>query len=90
MNTDSKLFKGIKNSVCHVLGFGKSNRPLVAFLLKHGGRVIVHDKNTGILSEDIVCKRLGLLVIDEEQRFGVKHKEKIKRLKTNMLWEILI
>ena len=53
LNTDSKLFKGIKNSVCHVLGFGKSNRPLVEFLLKHGGRVIVHDKNTGILSEDI-------------------------------------
>ncbi|MBQ2946991.1 MAG: transcription-repair coupling factor [Bacilli bacterium] len=37
-----------------------------------------------ILSEDVVCKRLGLLVIDEEQRFGVKHKEKIKSYKTNI------
>ncbi|MBQ9072084.1 MAG: transcription-repair coupling factor [Bacilli bacterium] len=37
-----------------------------------------------ILSEDIVCKRLGLLVIDEEQRFGVKHKEKIKSYKNNI------
>ena len=37
-----------------------------------------------ILSEDVVCKRLGLLVIDEEQRFGVKHKEKIKTYKNNI------
>ncbi|RKW35500.1 MAG: DEAD/DEAH box helicase, partial [Lachnospiraceae bacterium] len=37
-----------------------------------------------ILSKDVVFKDLGLLVIDEEQRFGVKDKEKIKRLKTNI------
>ena len=37
-----------------------------------------------ILSNDIICKRLGLLVIDEEQRFGVKHKEKIKTYKNNI------
>ncbi|KDR94242.1 transcription-repair coupling factor (superfamily II helicase) [Peptoclostridium litorale DSM 5388] len=34
-----------------------------------------------ILSKDISFKDLGLLVIDEEQRFGVKHKEKIKKVK---------
>ncbi|MCX7725812.1 MAG: transcription-repair coupling factor [Chitinispirillaceae bacterium] len=34
-----------------------------------------------LLSDDIVFKNLGLLIIDEEQRFGVKHKEKIKSLK---------
>ena len=33
-----------------------------------------------LLSSDIHFKKLGLLVIDEEQRFGVKHKEKIKEL----------
>jgi transcription-repair coupling factor (superfamily II helicase) len=32
-----------------------------------------------ILSQDIVFKNLGLLVIDEEQRFGVRHKEKLKQ-----------
>ncbi len=37
-----------------------------------------------ILSDDIQFKNLGLLVIDEEQRFGVKHKEKIKQYKTNI------
>lgn len=37
-----------------------------------------------ILSDDIKFKDLGLLVIDEEQRFGVKHKEKIKQMKNNI------
>lgn len=37
-----------------------------------------------LLSKDIVFKDLGLLVIDEEQRFGVAQKEKIKELKTNV------
>lgn len=37
-----------------------------------------------ILSKDVRFKDIGLLVIDEEQRFGVKHKEAIKALKTNI------
>ena len=37
-----------------------------------------------VLSKDIQFKDLGLLIIDEEQRFGVAHKEKIKHLKENV------
>ena len=37
-----------------------------------------------ILSEDVKPKDLGLLVVDEEQRFGVTHKEKIKQLKKDV------
>lgn len=37
-----------------------------------------------VLSKDIKYKDLGLLIIDEEQRFGVAHKEKIKKLKENI------
>lgn len=37
-----------------------------------------------ILSSDIKFKDLGLLIIDEEQRFGVKHKEQIKLIKENV------
>lgn len=37
-----------------------------------------------VLSSDVEFKNLGLLVIDEEQRFGVKHKEKIKQIKNNI------
>lgn len=37
-----------------------------------------------LLSKDIIYKDIGLLIIDEEQRFGVTHKEKIKQLKANI------
>ena len=37
-----------------------------------------------VLSKDVQYKDLGLLIVDEEQRFGVTHKEKIKKLKTNV------
>lgn len=37
-----------------------------------------------ILSKDINFKDLGLIIIDEEQRFGVKHKEQLKSLKDNV------
>ncbi len=37
-----------------------------------------------LLSKDVKFNRLGLLILDEEQRFGVEHKEKIKALKTNV------
>lgn len=37
-----------------------------------------------LLSKDIRYKDLGLLIVDEEQRFGVRHKERIKTLKTNV------
>ena len=37
-----------------------------------------------VLSDDMKFKDLGLLIIDEEQRFGVQHKEKIKKLKENV------
>ena len=37
-----------------------------------------------MLSKDVKFSDLGLLVIDEEQRFGVKHKEKLKKLKAKV------
>lgn len=37
-----------------------------------------------ILSKDITFKDLGLVIVDEEQRFGVTHKEKLKKLKENV------
>jgi transcription-repair coupling factor (superfamily II helicase) len=37
-----------------------------------------------LIQKDIVFKDLGLLVLDEEQRFGVKHKEKLKRLRATV------
>jgi transcription-repair coupling factor (superfamily II helicase) len=37
-----------------------------------------------LLSDDVIFKNLGLLVVDEEQRFGVRHKERLKRLRTTV------
>jgi transcription-repair coupling factor (superfamily II helicase) len=37
-----------------------------------------------ILSKDVVFHDLGLLIVDEEQRFGVRHKERLKQLKTGI------
>ncbi|MCR5719513.1 MAG: transcription-repair coupling factor [Lachnospiraceae bacterium] len=51
--------------------------------LKNGSVDIVIGTHR-LLSKDIAFKDLGLLIIDEEQRFGVSHKEKIKKLKNNV------
>jgi transcription-repair coupling factor (superfamily II helicase) len=48
------------------------------------GRIDILIGTHRLLSRDIRFQNLGLLVIDEEQRFGVRHKEKIKMLKKNV------
>ncbi|MBQ1328988.1 MAG: transcription-repair coupling factor [Mogibacterium sp.] len=48
------------------------------------GRVDLVIGTHRLLSDDITFKDLGLLVVDEEQRFGVRHKEKIKELRSNI------
>jgi transcription-repair coupling factor (superfamily II helicase) len=46
-----------------------------------GGEVDIVVGTHRLLSKDVSFKDLGLLVVDEEQRFGVKHKEKLKKLR---------
>jgi transcription-repair coupling factor (superfamily II helicase) len=48
------------------------------------GRVDVVIGTHRLLSGDVTFKDLGLVVIDEEQRFGVEHKEQLKRLRTHV------
>ncbi len=48
------------------------------------GRVDILIGTHRLLSRDVGFKDLGLLIIDEEQRFGVEHKEKLKRLRVNV------
>lgn len=67
---------------------------LSRFVSKKEQTKIIEDLNLGsvdviigthrLLSKDITYKALGLLIVDEEQRFGVTHKEKIKELKVNV------
>lgn len=55
----------------------------VLYKLKHG-QVDILIGTHRILSKDVKFKELGLLVIDEEQRFGVEHKEKIKEMRNSI------
>jgi len=48
------------------------------------GRVDVIIGTHRLLSKDVIFKNLGLLVVDEEQRFGVRHKETIRKLKATV------
>ena len=48
------------------------------------GKIDIIIGTHGLLAKDVKFRDLGLLVIDEEQKFGVAHKEKIKTLRTNV------
>lgn len=48
------------------------------------GKVDVVVGTHRLLSKDVSFNKLGLMILDEEQRFGVEHKEKLKALKTNI------
>jgi len=48
------------------------------------GRIDIVVGTHKLLAKNVLFKALGLLIVDEEQRFGVSHKEKIKKLKENV------
>ena len=74
--------------------FGYKVAALSRFNTEKESREIIEKIKTGeidvvvgthrLLSTDVSFKKLGLIVIDEEQRFGVIHKEKLKRMRTNV------
>lgn len=59
LNISEYFANKFKNKLCHVLGFGRSNRPLVEMLISCGARVTVRDKNIGIVDEEIYEKLMG-------------------------------
>ena len=60
----------------------QQQRAVVAALAAGAVDVVVGTHR--LIQKDVTFKNLGLLVIDEEQRFGVKHKERLKELKANI------
>ncbi|MFQ3224590.1 MAG: transcription-repair coupling factor (superfamily II helicase) [Lentimonas sp.] len=60
----------------------KQNREIIANLAE--GRIDIVIGTHRLLSKDVHFQDLGLLVVDEEQRFGVKQKERIKQLRANV------
>lgn len=73
---------GISVALMNRFVTGKHQREILQGL--ENGTVDVLIGTHRILSSDVHFKNLGLLVIDEEQRFGVLHKEKIKEMKVNI------
>ncbi len=83
-----------KNALKRFADFPVSIALLNRFVDRKKQNMIIEDVKNGkvdilfgthrILSNDISFRDLGLLVIDEEQRFGVTHKEKIKQYKANI------
>jgi len=61
----------------------KTERKNIVSKLKNGEIDIVIGTHR-LLSKDVAFKDLGLLIIDEEQRFGVQHKERLKKFKTTV------
>lgn len=60
----------------------KEQKDIIERLAKGQVEIIIGTHR--LLSKDVVFKDLGLLIVDEEQRFGVAHKERIKALKENV------
>lgn len=83
-NTIKNRFKDFPIRVEMLSRFkGAKDQKLILSDIEHGIADVVVGTHR-ILSSDIHFKDFGLLVIDEEQRFGVKDKEKIKQLKNNI------
>lgn len=82
--TIAERFKPFPIKVAMLSGFqtSKEQKEVVKQLIL--GEVDVVIGTHRLLQNDIAFKNLGLVVIDEEHKFGVKHKEKLKQLKKNI------
>ena len=83
-NTAVERFKdfGVNIAVLNRFKSGKEQDAVIKDLKE--GKIDFVIGTHRLLSSDVNFKDLGLLVLDEEQRFGVEHKEKIKLLKSNV------
>ncbi len=62
--------------------FTKARKALLADVAR--GHVDILIGTHALLSDDVAWHQLGLLVVDEEQRFGVRHKEQVKRMRRDV------
>ncbi|GFN35216.1 transcription-repair coupling factor [Tepidimicrobium xylanilyticum] len=83
-NTIIERFKDFPVNVAMLSRFktAKEQKAIIEGLRKGTVDIVVGTHR--LLSKDVVFKDLGLLIIDEEQRFGVKHKETLKKLKESI------
>ncbi len=83
-NTLVQRFSGFPVTVEMLSRFKSPHQQKAILEMARTGNVDIVVGTHRLLSKDIVFKDLGLLVVDEEQRFGVKHKEALKQLKKSV------
>ena len=83
-NTFTERMKGYPVNVAQLSRFNTQAEMKKTVEGLSAGRVDIVIGTHRLLSKDVRFKNLGLLVVDEEQRFGVSHKEKIKKLRGNV------
>lgn len=82
--TFKERFKGLPVNIEFVSRFKTTSEVKDIYKKTEEGSIDILIGTHKILSKDLTFKDLGLLVIDEEQRFGVSHKEKIASMKRNV------
>ncbi len=82
--TFAARFRGLPVKVESISRFKSKEEQLKVLKGLAEGQVDVVVGTHRLLSADVRFKDLGLLIVDEEQRFGVSHKEKLKKLKTQV------
>lgn len=82
--TFKERFKDFPVTVDFVNRFKSSKEKKETYQKLAEGKVDIIVGTHALLGKDVKFKNLGLMVIDEEQKFGVAHKEKLKLLKTNV------
>ncbi len=82
--TFSERLKEFPVTVDYVNRFKSAKEKKETYKKLEEGKIDIIVGTHALLAKDVKFKDLGLLVVDEEQKFGVGHKEKIKTLKTNV------
>ncbi len=80
----AKRFDGFPVRIAHLSRFVSAKEATAARQGLADGTVDIVIGTHALLSKAVAFKRLGLVIVDEEQRFGVKHKERLKALKTDV------
>jgi transcription-repair coupling factor (superfamily II helicase) len=82
--TFSERLKDFPVTVDYVNRFKSNKEKKETYEKLKEGKIDIIIGTHALIAKDVVFKNLGLLVVDEEQKFGVGHKEKIKTLRTNI------
>ncbi|HWB25908.1 MAG TPA: transcription-repair coupling factor [Chitinophagaceae bacterium] len=82
--TFSERLKDFPVTVDYINRFKSSKEKKETLKKVEEGKVDIIIGTHGLLGKEVKFKDLGILVVDEEQKFGVGHKEKLKTLKTNV------